>query len=57
MVSSIIWLYLVQLDKITDKDWFIYLPIVTVEIIAYLVSLPKVCDFIDDLMNNKVEGQ
>lgn len=57
MISSIIWLYFVHLDKITDKDWFIYLPIVTVEIIAYLISLPKVCDFIDDLMNNKVEGQ
>lgn len=59
MISSIIWLYLYKIGEINpDKaPWKIYIPIVTVELIVYLLSLPKIADFIDKVMNNKVEGE
>ena len=37
--------------------WKIYLPIVFIEIVVYLKSFPKILDFIDKVMNNKVEGE
>ncbi len=37
--------------------WSIYLPIAFIEIVVYLKLFPKILDFIDKVMNNKVEGE
>lgn len=59
MISSIIWLILVHNGHINADytPWGIYLPVVAMEIVVYLKSLPKIADFIDKIMDNKVEGQ
>ena len=59
MISSIVWLYLLYIGyiKAGHAPWKIYIPIVTVELIVYLLSLPKIADFIDKVMDNKVEGE
>lgn len=59
MISSLVWLYLYKIGEINpDKaPWKIYLPIALVEVVVYLYSLPKITDFIDKVMNNKVEGE
>lgn len=59
MISSIVWLILLHMDYINpDKaPWKIYIPIVTVELIVYMLSLPKIADFIDKVIHNKVEGE
>jgi len=59
MISSIIWIVLVMQDKIDAQHapWDIYLPIVFVELVVYLKLLPKIADFIDRVMGNKVEGE
>ena len=59
MISSLVWLYLLYIGFIQagKAPWKIYIPIVTVELIVYLLSLPKIADFIDTVMNNKVEGE
>ena len=59
MISSIVWIVLVMLDKIDTQHapWEIYLPIAFVELFVYLKSLPKIADLIDKVMDNKVEGQ
>jgi len=59
MISSIIWLILVQLGYINAEKapWDIYLPIAFVELVVYLKLLPKIADFIDKVMKNKVEGE
>jgi hypothetical protein len=59
MISSIVWLYLYKIGEINpDKaPWKIYLPIVFIEIVVYLKLFPKILDFIDKVMNNKVEGE
>ena len=52
MISSIIWLIFLELGKI-DPDhapWKIYLPIAFIECVVYLLSLPKIADFIDRLL-------
>ena len=51
MISSIIWLYLYKIGEI-DPDhapWIIYLPTALIECVVYLLSLPKIADFIDRL--------
>ena len=52
MISSIIWLILLDLGYINpDKaPWKIYLPIAFIEIVVYLLSLPKIADFTDRLL-------
>ena len=59
MISSIVWLILLHMGKINPDHapWEIYLPIAFIEIVVYLKLLPKVTDFIDKVMNNKVEGE
>ena len=59
MISSIVWLYLLYIGyiKAGHAPWNIYIPIVTIELIVYLFSLPKIADFIDKVMDNKVEGE
>ena len=55
MISSIIWLYLYKIGEI-DPDhapWKIYLPLVLVEVVVYLYSLPKVTGFIEKLFRSK----
>jgi hypothetical protein len=51
MISSIVWLYLYKIGEINpDKaPWKIYIPIVLVEVVVYLYSLPRVTDFIEKL--------
>lgn len=49
MISSLIWLYLIQLGKINadHAPWLIYLPITFVEMFIYLkFLLPKIGDMI-----------
>ena len=49
MISSIIWLMFYFSGKI-DPDhapWKIYLPVVFVEVVVYLFSLPRVTDWLD----------
>ena len=59
MISSIVWLYLLYNGFIQEghAPWEIYIPIALVEVVVYLYSLPKIADFIDKVMNNKVEGE
>ena len=59
MISSIVWLIFLHMGKINPDraPWKIYLPIVFIEIVVYLKSFPKILDFIDKVMNNKVEGE
>ncbi len=59
MISSIVWLILLNMGYINPDHapWEIYLPIALVEVVVYLKLLPKVTDFIDKVMNNKVEGE
>ena len=55
MISSLIWIYL-YLNGIINPDhapWKIYLPIVFVEVVVYLFSLPKVTDWINKLRSGK----
>ena len=52
MISSIVWLILLEAERI-DPDhapWIIYLPIAFIECVVYLLSLPKIADFIDRLL-------
>lgn len=59
MISSLIWIMLVEKDVINPDyaPWEIYLPIVFIEIVVYLKLFPKILDFIDKVMKNKVEGE
>lgn len=59
MISSIVWLILLHMGKINPDyaPWEIYLPIAFIEVVVYLYSLPKIADFIDKVMGNKVEGE
>lgn len=59
MISSIVWLILLHMGKINPDcaPWSIYLPIAFIEVVVYLYSLPKIADFIDKVMDNKVEGE
>ena len=59
MISSIVWIVLVIQDKIDAQHapWDIYLPTVFIELFVYMKLLPKVADFIDKIMGNKVEGE
>ena len=59
MISSIIWLIFLEMGKINPDHapWKIYLPIAFIECVVYLLSLPKIADFIDKVMGNKVEGE
>lgn len=43
MISSIIWLLLIQLNKINPDyaPWLIYLPICLVEVVVYFKCLTK----------------
>ena len=52
MISSIVWLILLDMGYINPDraPWKIYLPIVFIEIVVYLYSLPKIADFIDRLL-------
>ena len=52
MISSIVWLYLLYIGFIEagKAPWKIYIPVVIVELIVYLLSLPKIADFIDRLL-------
>lgn len=50
MFSSIIWLILLQLG-ILDAEyapWIIYIPACLVEVVVYILLLPKFCDWIDE---------
>ena len=55
MISSIVWLVLYSKGFINpDKaPWKIYLPIVFVEVVVYLFSLPKVTDWLNKLRGGK----
>ena len=46
MISSIIWLLLIQLNKINPDHapWLIYLPICLVEVVVYFIVLSKLGD-------------
>ena len=59
MISSIVWIVLVIQDKIDAQHapWEIYLPVVFIELVVYMKLLPKIADFIDKVMDNKVEGE
>ena len=59
MISSIVWLYLLYTGfiKAGRAPWKIYIPIVTVELIVYLFSLPKIADFIDRVFDIRSEGE
>lgn len=59
MISSIVWLILLHMGKINADyaPWSIYIPIVFIEIVVYLKLFPKILDFIDKVMKNKVEGE
>ena len=49
MISSIVWLILIQLGFIDTEHtpWYIYLPVCLIEIVVYVVSLPKICDWLE----------
>lgn len=49
MISSLVWLYLLQIGRINPDSapWLIYLPICFVELVGYWLLLPKVCDWLD----------
>lgn len=51
MFSSLIWLILLQMHYLDSEHapWKIYLPIVIIEMIIYLLSLPKIGNWIDNL--------
>ena len=55
MISSIAWLILLHMGKINadHAPWKIYLPLVLVEVVVYLYSLPRVTDWIDKLRGGK----
>lgn len=57
MISSLVWLYLISIDKIQDHHWLIYLPAVIMEMLLYLFTLLKACDFIDRVTGKKTEGE
>ena len=59
MISSIVWLIFLSMGKINPDHapWDIYLPVAFVELVVYLKLLPKIADFIDKVMGNKVEGE
>lgn len=52
MISSLIWIYLYQKGIINPDHapWKIYLPIVLVEVVVYLYSLPRVTDWFEKLL-------
>ena len=55
MISSIVWLLLIQL-KILDAEhapWKIYLPIAFIEVVVYLLSLPKIAELVDKIMSKE----
>lgn len=51
MISSIVWIYLYLTGAINPDNapWKIYLPIVLVEVVVYLYSLPRITDWIEKL--------
>ena len=51
MLSSVVWLYLLDIGKINPDHapWKIYLPIVFIECVIYMLCLPKIADLIDKL--------
>lgn len=59
MISSIVWLILLYMGRINSDHapWKIYLFLAFIEIVVYLKLFPKILDFIDKVMNNKVEGE
>lgn len=50
MISSIVWLILLEhgLIKPEHAPWFVYIPLVVFEIIIYIISIPKFCDWVDE---------
>lgn len=46
MISSIVWLYLLDIGKINPDHapWRIYIPVVILEVFIYTKILPKICD-------------
>ena len=55
MLSSLIWLILLQAGYIDSEHapWYIYIPVVTVELFAYFITLPKFLDWIDRRKHDK----
>jgi hypothetical protein len=49
MISSVIWLFMVHINVINPDHapWNIYLPIVAIECVVYLKSLPKLLDILE----------
>lgn len=43
MISSLIWLYLLDIGKINPDSapWLIYLPVCLVEVVVYFIALFK----------------
>lgn len=50
MISSIVWLILIELGKIDPQNapWKIYLPVLLVEFILIIIFLPKFLDKVDE---------
>ena len=59
MISSIVWLYLLYIGffQAGQAPWKIYIPVVTVELIVYLLYLPKIADFIDRVFDIRSERE
>ena len=48
MITSLIWLMLLEAGKINPDNapWLIYIPVCIVEIVVYVISLPKICEWL-----------
>lgn len=55
MISSIVWLILLHMGYINPDSapWEIYLPIAFIECIVYLLSLPKIAEFVDKIRSKE----
>ena len=53
MISSIVWLILLQAGIINGEHapWLIYVPLCLLEILIYIMSLPKICDWLEEKGN------
>ena len=59
MISSIVWLILLHMGKINPDHapWNIYFPLVAAEMFVCMKLLPKITDWLDKILDRKVEGQ
>lgn len=50
MITSVMWLILIAMGKINGEHapWLIYVPLCLLEIVIYIMSLPKFCDWLED---------